>query len=60
MKKIFDSSKSDWKSTHKERMVVNMLYETKVIPKIINRLINSELSPEQSARMINEAIKASE
>ena len=39
-------------------MIVNMLYETMIIPKILNRFINSELSPEQAVQMMNEKVKA--
>jgi multiple sugar transport system substrate-binding protein len=55
-----DTDIHNWSNTQKEKTIVNSLHETKIVSKILNRFINSELSAEQTARMMNEKIKAIE
>ncbi len=49
-----------WGFTENKGALVSRIYETKVIPKILKRFLDGELSAKQAARMMNERVKALE
>jgi multiple sugar transport system substrate-binding protein len=49
-----------WGFTEKKGTLVSKIYQTKVIPKIVKRFLDGELSAKQAARMMDKQVKALE
>jgi multiple sugar transport system substrate-binding protein len=49
-----------WGFTEKKGTLVSKIYQTKVIPKIVKRFLDGELSAKQAARMMDKQVKAME
>ncbi len=49
-----------WGFTEEKGTLVSKIYQTKVIPKIVKRFLDGELSAKQAARMMDEQVKAME
>ena len=55
-----DNGLNRWGFTENKRALISRIYETKVIPKILKRFLNGELSAGQAARMMDKRVKALE
>ena len=55
-----DGGLNRWGFTKNKGALISRIYETKVIPRILKRFLDGELSARQAARMIDEGVKALE